>query len=159
LFSFLSYIPSLWPWLLLWNWFTQRDGKTFGLKVISKSALCAFDNQYIVPWDLRNRWSNCLDNNLNLGWSHIFRGGNSCADKLASHGHSATTLIWFNNLPSFLCDEFLRVNLEFLKYYRYEIVPFYSFMWLRPSSSLVYIFCPVEKMNNLMFNWRMKVNP
>ncbi|PNX74140.1 ribonuclease H [Trifolium pratense] len=32
----------------------------------SKLALSAFENSSIVPWDLRNRWSNCLALGLNI---------------------------------------------------------------------------------------------
>ncbi|PNX87220.1 ribonuclease H [Trifolium pratense] len=49
----------------------------------SKLALSAFENSSIVPWDLRNRWSNCLALGLNIVSSHIFREGNGCLDKLA----------------------------------------------------------------------------
>jgi hypothetical protein len=27
----------------------------------------------LLPWVLRNRWSNCLSLGLNLQWSHIYR--------------------------------------------------------------------------------------
>jgi hypothetical protein len=38
----------------------------------SLNALRAFDDMNVVPWDLRNRWSNCLNLGLTLKWSHIF---------------------------------------------------------------------------------------
>jgi hypothetical protein len=38
----------------------------------SLNALRAFDDMNVVPWDLRNRWLNCLNFGLTLKWSHIF---------------------------------------------------------------------------------------
>lgn len=38
-------------------------------------------------------------------YSHIFREGNSCADKLASHGFSVNGLVWWDFVPSFISEE------------------------------------------------------
>jgi hypothetical protein len=57
-------------------------------------------------------------NNLNLVWSHIYREGNSCTDKLTTHGHSTTSFIWCDSLPLFLRDDFLGDKLDF-PYYHY----------------------------------------
>jgi hypothetical protein len=101
----------------LCNWHTQKGGKTFEWSD-SKTALCALDNQYLVPCDLRNRWSNCLYNNLNQGWSHIYKEEIFCEDKLANHGHSTTIVILYDYLPIFLRDEFLKDKFG-VPYYRY----------------------------------------
>jgi ribonuclease HI len=58
----------------------------------SLNALRAFDDMNVVPWNLRNRWSNCLNLGLTLKWSHIFREGNTCADKLANFSHNCTQM-------------------------------------------------------------------
>jgi hypothetical protein len=72
------------------------------LAAISHAALCAFANHDVVPWDLRNRWKNCMLLALNLIRSHIFREGNSCADRLANHGHLIIDFTWWNFVPQFL---------------------------------------------------------
>ncbi|MCH88060.1 heat-shock protein, partial [Trifolium medium] len=61
----------------------------------------------IVPWDLRNRWSNCLELGMNIVSSQIYREGNSCADKLVNHGHSVVDSMRWDSLPSVLRDGFL----------------------------------------------------
>jgi hypothetical protein len=73
----------------------------------STAALGAFDNPELVPWNLRNRWSNCFLRGLNIIHSHIFREGNACADSLANHGHGVEDSAWWDSLPLFLGDQFL----------------------------------------------------
>jgi ribonuclease HI len=82
----------------------------------SKVALHAFDNIDIVPWDLRNRWLNCLAFGITLQWSHIYREGNSCADKIANLGHAYNNLEWWESLPSLLRNDFLRDTLGLPQY-------------------------------------------
>jgi hypothetical protein len=40
--------------------------------------------------------------------SHIFREGNSCADKLANMGHAITGAIWLDTLPAGVVLDFFR---------------------------------------------------
>jgi ribonuclease HI len=94
-------------WLALW---IESD---------SKAALQAFENHQVVPWDLRNRWSNCFSLHLNLRWSHIYREGNACADKLANLGHSFVDLKWWNSMPLELRDTTLHDSLG-LPSYRFD---------------------------------------
>ncbi|PNX78082.1 ribonuclease H, partial [Trifolium pratense] len=70
------------------------------------ATISAFDNINIVPWDLRNRWSNCLHLHLTMRWSHIYGEGNACADKFATLGHMHTQMRWWG-LPSVVRDNFL----------------------------------------------------
>jgi ribonuclease HI len=79
----------------------------------SQAALCVFANHEVVPWDLRNRWKNCLLLGINLVSSHIFREGNSCADKLANHGHTIIDFTWWDSLPQFLRGAFMNDKLGF----------------------------------------------
>ncbi|KAK2386846.1 hypothetical protein QL285_060688 [Trifolium repens] len=51
----------------------SKGWKYLWLESDSQTALRAFDNVGLVPWDLRNRWSNCLHLGINLQWSHIYR--------------------------------------------------------------------------------------
>ncbi|GAU46013.1 hypothetical protein TSUD_401350 [Trifolium subterraneum] len=83
-------------WLHLW---VESD---------SQVAIQASKNFSIVPWDLRNRWSNCFSHNMQLLFSHVFREGNCCADKLANHGHNITGFHWWDFMPPFLQEDFYR---------------------------------------------------
>jgi ribonuclease HI len=89
----------------------SKGWKNLWLESDSKTALLAFENNNMVPWDLRNRWLNCRSLDTNLRWSHIYREGNSCADKLANLGHSFVHLKWWGSLPLELRDDFLRDKL------------------------------------------------
>jgi ribonuclease HI len=89
----------------------SKGWKNLWLESDSKTALLAFENNNMVPWDLRNRWLNCRSLDTNLRWSHIYREGNSCADKLANLGHSFVHLKWWDSLPLELRDDFLRDKL------------------------------------------------
>jgi hypothetical protein len=82
----------------------------------SKVALHAFDNVDIVPWDIRNRWLNCLTFGLTLKWSHIYREGSSCADKIANLGRACESLEWWDSLPHLLQDDFLLDKLGIPQY-------------------------------------------
>ncbi|XP_045791513.1 uncharacterized protein LOC123886223 [Trifolium pratense] len=85
----------------------NKNWNCLWLESDSKVALLAFSNIEIVPWDLRNRWLNCLSCGVTLQWSHIYREGNSCADKIAILGHAYNNLEWWESLSSLLCDDFL----------------------------------------------------
>ncbi|KAK2384369.1 hypothetical protein QL285_071721 [Trifolium repens] len=89
-------------WYNLFNLLIESD---------SKVALSAFDNPDVVPWDLRNRWSNCSSFSLVIFHSHIYRESNICADRLASHGHTIVDVLWWDFLPYFLRDLFLHDKL------------------------------------------------
>jgi hypothetical protein len=78
--------------------------------------LLAFENHTIVPWTLQNRWPNCFQLVLLLRWSHIFREGNACADRLASMGHSFVAFNWWDSLSLVLRDNFLRDKLGVSSY-------------------------------------------
>lgn len=58
------------------------------LECDSLLVLSAFHSFGIVPWRLRNRWRNCihLTKRMSFVFSHIYREGNNCTDKLASLG-------------------------------------------------------------------------
>ncbi|GAU20576.1 hypothetical protein TSUD_33230 [Trifolium subterraneum] len=94
----------------------SRQWNFIWLESDSLNALQAFDNITIVPWDLRNRWSNCFMLGLTLKWSHICREGNACADKLANIGHFHTRTRWWESLPSMLHDDFLSDRLGIPQY-------------------------------------------
>lgn len=74
----------------------------------SQSALHAFRNPSLVPFDLRNRWYNCTHGGISILSSHIFREGNCCTDKLANHGHGLVDVLWWDSIPMFIRDDFYR---------------------------------------------------
>jgi len=49
---------------------------------------------------------NCHQLVINSGCSNIYREGNCCADKLATHGHSSPRVSWFNTLLQLLLEDF-----------------------------------------------------
>jgi ribonuclease HI len=58
----------------------------------------AFNNHSLVPWNLRNRWNNCMLKlrNMNFLATHVYREGNHCADTLANLGlHLNELTVWF----------------------------------------------------------------
>lgn len=61
----------------------------------------AFKSQDIVPWQLRNRWSNCLNitSSMNFIVSHIFREGNACADALANIDLTLDIYVYYYSSP------------------------------------------------------------
>lgn len=81
----------------------------------SQLVILAFNSIYVVPWGLRNRWENCLKLTYNMRFcaSHIYREGNTCADKLANFGLSLSSLdlFWFDSIPAFVSEEYNRNRL------------------------------------------------
>lgn len=96
-------------WVLCW------------LEYDSKLVVSAFTNPSSVLWRLQNRWNNCLLITANMQFlvSHIFREGNTCADKLAYFGLSVVGSVWWDSIPSFVTEEFFR-NRNGLPNYRFR---------------------------------------
>lgn len=66
----------------------EKGWHNLWLKCDSQLVIHAIKTINVIPWFLRNRWRNCLilTNRMNFSYSHIFREGNNCEDKLATHG-------------------------------------------------------------------------
>lgn len=66
----------------------------------SELVALALTDHSLVSWWLRNCWRNCLFlcKDITLFCSHIYKEGNSCADRLANHGASASTPFFFGTL-------------------------------------------------------------
>jgi ribonuclease HI len=73
----------------------QRGWSQVWVESDSQVSIQATKDKSIVPWDIRNRWLNCFSLNMQMLFSHTFREGNSCADKLASHDLSTTGFHWW----------------------------------------------------------------
>jgi ribonuclease HI len=64
------------------------------LETDSQLVMMAFNSKSMIPWDLRNRWINCLElvkQMIFLKKKHMYRQGNSCADGFANLGFRFTT--------------------------------------------------------------------
>ncbi|XP_062028853.1 uncharacterized protein LOC133744833 [Rosa rugosa] len=79
-------------WLNLW------------VEVDSLILLSFINDPLKVPWRLRTQWKNCLhmSRQLNIHFSHIYREGNSVADKLATFGALHGDSVWWDVMPQFL---------------------------------------------------------
>jgi len=67
---------------------SQRNWLNLSIESDSGLVTLAVKSPHIVPWQIKNRWLNCLTlvKSMNFLLSHIFREGNHCADKLAALG-------------------------------------------------------------------------
>jgi len=63
----------------------------------------AFKNSSIIPWKIRNKWSNAISRlcGMNCIVTHIFREGNQVADSLANHGFRLFCVLVYH---SFVCN-------------------------------------------------------
>ncbi|KAF1884396.1 hypothetical protein Lal_00021684 [Lupinus albus] len=63
-----------------------------------------FNEKFNAPWKLQNEWLICKRKlaHMNFCISHIYREGNSCADKLASSGITSKRNSTWKSLPSFI---------------------------------------------------------
>jgi len=83
------------------------------LETDSQLVLLAFKSKAMIPWDLRNRWINCIERIklMNFFVNHIYREGNSCADDLANIGLTLSSYVWFPSLPVEISQDYNRNRL------------------------------------------------
>ncbi|KAL5163978.1 hypothetical protein HKD37_18G049391 [Glycine soja] len=88
----------------------QKGGHNLWRERDSSLVVQSFKNSDLVPWKLKNRWSNCINltKTMNFLVGHIFREDNTCADILANEAHSYNEFYWWNSLPQFLAVDFNR---------------------------------------------------
>ncbi|XP_024630561.1 uncharacterized protein [Medicago truncatula] len=86
----------------------QKGWRNIWFESDSTSALLIFSKSSLVPILLRNRWHNAQVLEIQVISSHIFREGNSCADKLASMGHDIADVVWLDTLPTSVSLDFFR---------------------------------------------------
>jgi ribonuclease HI len=68
------------------------------LETDSELVVSAFkDPNRLVTWSLRNRWNNALGliRHMNFVISHTFREGNAVADRLANHGLTLNSVMFW----------------------------------------------------------------
>jgi len=73
------------------------------LETDSQLVCLAIKSSAKVPWDLSNRWHNCMFfvKSITFVYSHVYREGNTCADDLANLGlnYSLTDFVLFDSIP------------------------------------------------------------
>lgn len=91
---------------------SQNDWSHFWLECDSNLVIQAFSSPQLVPWQLRTRWRNCiyLTSLMSFKISHIYREGNSCADKLANFGISLQCNTWWDLIPPFISVNFFAIG-------------------------------------------------
>lgn len=96
----------------------QKGWNHLWLQCDSQLAIQAFKNNSIVPWKLRSRWRNMLllAKKMHFVYSHVYREGNVCADKLANFGTTISSLVWWNSIPDFIKDDFFFDRISYTKY-------------------------------------------
>lgn len=88
----------------------RKGWRNLWLECDSALAIEAFKSISVVPWRLRNMWLNCmaLVGQINFGYSHIYIEGNVYADRLASFGTNIRRLVWWELVPNFNREDFIR---------------------------------------------------
>ncbi|CAL0326745.1 unnamed protein product [Lupinus luteus] len=88
------------------------------LECDSSTVVDIFNGCAKVPWKLSNDWINCKQKLplLNFHISHIFREGNSCADKLANFGLESKTNTFWRSIPSIIQEVYSRNRLGLPSY-------------------------------------------
>lgn len=78
------------------------------LETDSTLVIKYFNSPKLIPWRLRVAWLNCLHlaSQLSFRISHIYREGNTIADKLANYGAANDGSIWWMVLPGFVCTPY-----------------------------------------------------
>ena len=91
----------------------SKNWNSFWLETDSKLVVQTFSNQDIVPWQLRNRGSNCLRtvSNMNFIISHIYREDNACADTFANIGLTLNTFVYYYSLPIQIRSDYIKNRL------------------------------------------------
>jgi len=91
----------------------SKNWNSFWLETDPKLVVQAFSNQDIVPWQLRNMWSNCIItvSNMNFIISHIYREGNACADAFANIGLTLNAFVYYYSLPIQIRSDYVKNRL------------------------------------------------
>lgn len=89
----------------------------------------AFKKWKIVLWKLRNRWNNFLylTRQINFIYTHIYREGNTCANKYVGHGTNTSDFVRWDLPPNFFVEDFSRNMLG---------LPSYRFCWFLSRDSV-----------------------
>jgi len=91
----------------------QHNWNYLWLETDSALVVNAFKNNSSIPWQLRNRWNNCLiiSRRMNFLVTHVYREGNRCADALANFGLNVNHLTIWLEIPSFIRSHYAQDRL------------------------------------------------
>lgn len=96
----------------------QHQWHTLWLECDSILVVKAFTNQFLIPWNLRNRWEKCMQfvSGINFLVTHVYREGNCCADSLANIGLSLHGLTVWLEIPASIRGNVVKDRLGMLNY-------------------------------------------
>lgn len=99
----------------------QKNWLNLWIESDSKLVTLAIKSPQIVPWQIKNRWLNCLTllQSMNFLLTHIYREGNHCADKLANLSLSISDYMWWSSTPVNIREDLVKNRLG-LPYYRFS---------------------------------------
>lgn len=81
-----------------------KGWKHLWLETDSSLVVHYFNSPNLIPWHFRTSWANCLHITKQMAFhvSHVYREGNSVADKLANYGVEHVGSHWWDFIPHFL---------------------------------------------------------
>jgi len=135
------------------------------LECDSQLVLQGFGSTSIVPWNLENKWHNCMTmiQNMRFFVSYIYRECNACVDGPANFGLSLTSLdlFWFSDEPIFIRREYIKnklgmSNFRCITFWKcFGLVPFFLFCTSFFIYYLIrgYLHLFIKKINNLTTKW------
>ena len=93
----------------------EKNWHNLWIESDSSLVVQAFKNSSLIPWKIRNQWSNAIFRlcNMNCIVTHIFRERNQVADSLANHGLTLDSLVCWSNIPSFAMESYVKNKHEF----------------------------------------------
>ncbi|KAF1895278.1 hypothetical protein Lal_00043924 [Lupinus albus] len=77
-----------------------------------------FSGKGRIPWKLANKWHTCLEfiSSMRFKVTHIYRVGNTCADRLAAFGVYSQMYTWWDVTPRIILEEFNKNRLGLPSY-------------------------------------------
>ncbi|KAF1872450.1 hypothetical protein Lal_00016748 [Lupinus albus] len=95
-----------------------KGWKNIWLECDSILVVDIFKGRGVVPWRLVNSWLRCMHGISSMRFivTHIFREGNTCADRLAAFGVTSRVYTWWDVIPRFIFEEFNKNRLGIPNY-------------------------------------------
>ncbi|CAL0318467.1 unnamed protein product [Lupinus luteus] len=93
----------------------QKSWFNIWLECDSMIVVDIFNGKANPPWQLLNKWNHCKRLLSSFTWkvSHVYREGNTCADKLANYGLSITSSTCWDNALLLYGMMFLEIDQTF----------------------------------------------
>jgi len=86
----------------------QNNWNQIWFETDSSLVVMAIKNSFVIPWNLRNRWSNSMIHlgSMNFIITHTYREGNQAADILANFALSLDQKMYWQDTPLFIREAF-----------------------------------------------------